>query len=122
VDAAGYFVHSSCGYAGHLPDATCLRRSHGIGPGETLLLRPNQIIMADGGFPAGGNIMTPVPPRQRPPDERRRINATFSSERVKVEHRIGDLRLYRVVAKDSRFRGSRSFLPHVANTVMALVN
>lgn len=122
VDADGYFVHSSCGYAGHLPDATCLRLSHGIGPGLPLPLRDNHKLMADGAFPEAGNIVTPVPPRQQPPQQRQILNRNFTSERVKVEHRIGDLRIYRVVAKDSRFRGKRSFLPHVANTVMALVN
>ena len=122
VDAAGYFVHTSCGYTGHNTDATCLRLSHGIGPGQPLLLRQNHKLMADGAFPVGPNILTPVPPRQQPPDVRIEMNRKFSSERVKVEHRIGDLRTYKVVANDSKFRGKRSFLPYVANTVMALVN
>jgi hypothetical protein len=122
IDANGYFVHSSCGYAGHLSDGTCLRLSPTIGPGQSLALRPNHKLMADGAFPASANILTPVHARQQPMAVRRQLNRNFSSERVKVEHRINDLRIYKVVARDSRFRGSRSFLPHVAHVVMALVN
>ena len=90
VDAAGYFVHSSCGYAGHLPDATCLRLAHGIRPEKPLALRPNQKLMADGAFPASANSLTPVAPRQQPPDIHGRLNKEFSSQIVHVEHRIGD--------------------------------
>ena len=40
--------------------------------------------MADGALPAGPNVVTPVPPRQQPPDVRVEMNRKFSSERVKV--------------------------------------
>ena len=54
---------------------------------------------------------------------RRRVNREISRVRVRVEHRIGDIRVYcSVPGATGRFRNRRRFLPVVVNIVVALVN
>ena len=105
-----------------IPNAMYVSTNIFIGQGAPLLFRQDHKLMADSAFPAGQNIITPVHHLQQNPEDRRENNAAFSRERVKVEHSIGDLRVYKIVAKDTRYRGCRRFLPYVANSVMALTN
>ena len=86
---------------------------------QALLLAPGQVLMADSAFNANNHVITPIHHRQNVPN-RLANNRNFSRQRVEVEHLIGDLKVYTVVG--GKYRGSRAFLPHVANVVMALTN
>ena len=96
-----------------------------MGNRQTLHLPHNSYILADGGYPSVYPLITPFR-RRRGGDlgiVQRRANRELARVRVRVEHRIGDARVYRSVpGRSGRFRNRRHFLPAVTNTVVALVN
>lgn len=122
VDARGFFTYGQSGFLGHLTDARSYELLPRIGHNFVLNLPRNAYIFADSGYPRGYPLLVPFSRRggQRLTLQMQLYNRLLSRLRVRVEHRIRDLKVYRCVS--GRFRHRRWRLPAVSNLVMALTN
>lgn len=125
VDNDGYFRFSRHGFLGHSTDAATYGRLPQVGYNHQLNIpQRNTFILADGGYPSRYPLLTPF----------RRIMGRYNALqaqanrahrhiRVRIEHRIGDVRIYRSVpGRHGRFRQRRFLSPLVTDVVIALTN
>lgn len=92
--------------------------------GRNLNIPPYTFLLADGGYPSIYPLLTPFR-RIRGHNNalQARANRHHRRIRVRVEHRIGDVRIYRSVpGRDGRFRHRRYLSPLVTGVVIALTN
>lgn len=105
-------------FPGHLNDASTYRYLPSIGFGRQRPLPRNARILADGGYPA--QIPLVAPHRIARNRVQRTANRKLRQIRVKVEHTIGAVKIYKSVGEV--FRQKRSFLPIVVTTCGLLTN
>lgn len=122
VDCHGFFTHGQAGFLGHLLDAESYAMMPNIGHNCPLSLPRNSYLLADSGYPTGYPLLIPFSRRggRRLTANMIMFNEVLSSYRVRVEHRIHDLKIYMCVS--GRFRHRRWRISMVANLVMALTN
>jgi hypothetical protein len=70
VDLDGYFTFVQGGFKGHLTDASVYHYCQGAIP----RLPAGLHMLADSGFPAGGDLIVPARARQLPENIRRPVN------------------------------------------------
>lgn len=125
VDNDGYFQFVRGGFLGHATDADSFARLPAIGYQRQLHLPRGAYLLADGGYPAAEPLLTPFrrPRGGRLNLVRYRANVELGRARVRVEHRIGDVRVYRSVpGRAGRFRARREFVCVVVRVAVAFTN
>lgn len=125
VDNDGFFRFVRGGFLGHATDAASFGRLPPMGHRRQLSLPQDAYLLADGGYPAVQPLLTPFRRQRgrRLSPARYRANIELARARVRVENRIGDVRIYRSVpGRGGRFRGRRQFVSVVTYLVVALTN
>lgn len=123
VDCNGFFTYGQAGFLGHLLDSASYAMMPNIGYNCPLSLPRRSYILADSGYPRGYPLLAPFTRRggRRLTPDMLLYNQVLSGYRVRVEHRIHDLKVYRCISS-GRFRHRRWRVSMVANLVMALTN
>jgi len=105
IDNEGHIRFLQAGFTGSTHDATSYSLMQPIGPGLTLDIPPNAVLLADRGYPDGGSLLTPVRQgqihllNQRERIRARKFNRLLAKRRVKVEHVIKEVKTFKAVGQ-----------------------
>ena len=124
VDCNGNIVHVHSGFLGHTNDAQAFNLMEPIGPGQSLSFPPDLRILADQIYPSRYPLITGYKKDQlarKPRNIRhkyKRLNRIMNGRRVRVEHKIGCIKTYRVCS--SLFRHPRKHMCQIVELLASL--